>query len=277
MELTIEKVKEDHPYNMANDLSKPDTPNSTLLRGLAILNTVANSSRPLSITDLVNELGLAKPTVHRIASQLEDENYLQRNPSDKRFVVGFKLKEFSTNILSNNSIGAPRRAILEALSNEIGETCNCTMLDGYQTVYFDRVECNWPIKINLHPGSRLPLHATASGKLFLAFMKTADRNRIIDAAPLLASTKHTITSGEKLKDQLKNIKKQGIAFDNEEFIDGMIAIAVPVFDNKNRICFTVAVHAPTTRQSMESLSEYIPSLHRAADALAESYCTNNTE
>jgi len=262
---------------MAQDQSNSDTPNSTLLRGLAIMNAVATSSRPLSIADLVSELGLAKPTVHRIASQLEEENYLQRNPNDKRFVIGNKLREFSTNILSNSSIGAPRRAILEALSNEIGETCNCTMLDGYHTVYFDRVECNWPIKINLHPGSRLPLHATASGKLFLAYMRKGDRNRIIDAAPLVASTKHTITSDEHLKTQLKSIKKQGIAFDNEEFIDGMIAIAVPVFDSKHRICFTLAVHAPTTRQTIESLSEYIPSLHRAADALAKIYCSNNAE
>lgn len=262
---------------MPKDLSNSESPNSTLLRGLAIMNSVANSPRPLSIADLVNELGLAKPTVHRIASQLEAENYLQRNPSDKRFVIGNKLKEFSTNILSNSTLGAPRRAILEALSNEIGETCNCTMLDGNRTVYFDRVECNWPIKINLHPGSRLPLHATASGKLFLAYMKKSDRNRILDAAPLSACTEDTITSSEELKTQLTSIKKQGIAFDHEEFIDGMIAIAVPVFDNKNRICFTVAVHAPTTRQTIESLSEYIPSLHHAADALAESYCTNNAD
>ncbi len=262
---------------MAKDSSSSDTPNSTLLRGLAIMNAVANASRPLSISDIVDELGLAKPTVHRIASQLEEENYLQRNPNDKRFVVGSKLMEFSTSILSNNSVGAPRRAILEALSNEIGETCNCTMLDGYHTVYFDRVECNWPIKINLHPGSKLPLHATASGKLFLAYMKKGDRDRILDAAELTASTEHTFTSADELKEHLKLVKTKGIAFDNEEFIDGMIAIAVPVFDSKNRVCFTVAVHAPTTRQSMASLSEYIPSLQHAADALAESYCSENND
>jgi len=261
---------------MAQNSSSSDTPNSSLLRGLAIMNAVANASRPLSIADLVDELGLAKPTVHRIASQLEEENFLQRNPNDKRFVVGSKLMEFSTSILSNNSVGAPRRAILEALSNEIGETCNCTMLDGYHTVYFDRVECNWPIKINLHPGSKLPLHATASGKLFLAYMKKSDRDRILDAAELNASTEHTYTSVDDLKEHLKMVKSKGIAFDNEEFIDGMIAIAVPVFNSKNRVCFTVAVHAPTTRQSIESLSEYIPSLQHAADALAESYCSENS-
>ena len=256
---------------------KPEAPNSTLLRGLAIMNAVANSSRPLSISDLVNELGLAKPTVHRIASQLEEESYLQRNPSDKRFVIGSKLKEFSTNILSNTTIGAPRRAILEALSNRIGETCNCTMLDGNRTVYFDRVECNWPIKINLHPGSRLPLHATASGKLFLAFMKKADRKRLLNATNLEACTEHTMISADDLEIELKKVKKLKLAFDTEEFIDGMIAIAVPVFDNNNRICFTVAVHAPTTRQSIQSLSEFIPYLQQAADALAESYCTLNVD
>ena len=108
-------------------------------------------------------------------------------------------------------------------------------------------------------------------------MKKSDRNRILNAAELKASTEHTMTSVDELINHLKSVKQKGIAFDKEEFIDGMIAIAVPVFDSKNRICFTVAVHAPTTRQSIESLSEYIPSLHHAADALAESYCSNDPD
>lgn len=254
-----------------------EAPSSTLLRGLSIMNAVATSPRPLSIADLVNELGLAKPTVHRIASQLEAEDYLQRNPADKRFIIGNKLKFFSLNILSNTSVGAPRHAILEALSNEIGETCNCTMRDGNSTVYFDRVECNWPIKINLHPGSRLPLHATASGKLFLAHMKSADRKRLLNAAPLSQNTEYTCTDPEVLEKELKKIRSEGIAYDTQEFIDGMVAIAVPIFDKQNRICFTVAVHAPTTRKTLDDLKEYIPALKNAAEALAFSYCNPEEE
>ena len=254
-------------------MTKSDSTNSALLRGMSIMQKVADAPRGISIAELVELTSLAKPTVHRITLQLETEGYLQRSPIDKRFVIGNKLKEFSLTILSNASVGAPRHAILEALSEEIGETCNCTMLDGNHTVYFDRVECNWPIKINLHPGSRLPIHATASGKLFLAHMKPRERKRLLEAAPLSRNTERTVVSPELIEEELKKIKKEGVGYDNEEFLTGMVAIAVPVFDKSNRVCFTVAVHAPTTRKRLDDLRQYIPSLRKAAAALASSYCT----
>lgn len=263
--------------NMADFESKNSPTNSTLLRGLSILQAVSGSSRPLSISDLVNELELAKPTVHRIATQLEANGYLQRDPIDKRFIVGSELQNFSLKVISNASIGAPRHAILEALSEEVEETCNCTMMDGNHIVYFDRVECNWPIKINLRPGSRLPLHATASGKLFLAYMKPRERKRLLNAAPLSRNTERTIVSPELLDVELKKIKAEGIAYDNEELLKGMVAIALPVFNSENKICFTVAIHAPTTRQSFTDLKLFIPALRRAAMALSSSYCESKLD
>lgn len=245
--------------------------NSTLFRGISIMQLVADSIRGLSIAEIVELTGLAKPTVHRIAIQLEEEGYLQRGP-DKRFAIGHKLKHFSLSILSNAAVGAPRHAILEALAEEIGETCNCTMLDGNHTVYFDRVECNWPIKIDLHLGSKLPLHATASGKLFLAYMRPKERSRLLNAATLSKNTESTVVSPELLEPELKKIKKEGVSFDNEELLTGMVAIAVPVFDQANRICFTVAVHAPTTRRSLDDLRAFVPALQKAATALASYYC-----
>lgn len=253
-------------------MSKPDGTNSALLRGMLVMQQVADAPRGISIAGLVEATGLPKPTIHRIAVQLEAEGYLQRSPVDKRFVIGKKLQEFSLSILSNASVGAPRHAILEALSEEIGETCNCTMLDGSHTVYFDRVECNWPIKINLRPGSRLPLHATASGKLFLAHMNKRERRRLLEAAPLSRCTERTVVSPDLIEEELKKIKKEGVGYDNEEFLSGMVAIAVPVFDKSNRVCFTVAAHAPTTRMQLDDLRQYIPSLRKAAIALASSYC-----
>ena len=245
--------------------------NSTLFRGMKIMQQVAEAHRGLSITDLVGLIELPKPTVHRIATQLEEEGFLLRGP-DKRFVVGSALKTFALDVQANQSVGAPRHAILERLSQEVGETCNCTMLDGHRTVYFDRVEYNWPIKIDLHLGSRLPLHATASGKLFLAYMKPSERKRLLKAAPLTKNTEHTITSIDELEEQLKLIRKEGIGFDNEELLAGMAAISAPVFNLKKRICFTVAVHAPTSRKSLDDLREFIPALRRAAESLSASYC-----
>ena len=244
----------------------------TILRGLIVLEKVVQALRPISATDLIAELGLPKPTVNRILQQLEEEGLLQREPMHRRYLPGPRARDMALNLISNRARGAPRHAILRALSEEVGETCNCTMLDGDHTVYFDRVEANWPFRIQLPVGSQLPLHCTASGKLFLAHMPAAQRRRLIGAAPLKRFTDRTITDPDLLMQELQRIEKDGVGIDNEEFMAGMAAVAVPVFNAANRICFTIAVHAPTVRKPLEALRQYVPSLRQAAAAMAASYC-----
>ena len=237
-----------------------------------MLEQVAQAQRPISATEIIEKLGLPKPTVNRILSQLEEQGYLQREPVKKRYVPGPRAKQIVLSVMSNEDLGAPRHSILQALSDEIGETCNCTILDGDRTVYFDRVETNWPYRIQLPVGTRLPLHCTASGKLFLAYMSSRQRQRLIKAAPLQRNTAQTITDPEILVKALKKIRKEGVGIDNEELMDGMVAISVPVFNDKNEICFTVAVHAPSIRKPLEVLRGYLPALRKAAATMTETYC-----
>ena len=161
---------------------KNNTP--TILRGLAILEQVVSAKRPVSASEVTEAIDLPKPTVNRILQQLEEEGLVQREPANRRYMPGQRARDLALDIISNQAESAPRHAILKALSEEVGETCNCTMLDGDHTVYFDRVEANWPMRIQLPVGSHLPLHCTASGKLYLAHMKSRQRRRLLSAAPL---------------------------------------------------------------------------------------------
>jgi IclR family acetate operon transcriptional repressor len=246
----------------------------TILRGLALLEHVAQARRPIQATEIIESLGLPKPTVHRILSQLEEEGYLQREPVKKRYLPGPRARELVLSGMSNDALGAPRHSILQALSDEIEETCNCTMLDGDKTVYFDRVEANWPLRIQLPVGSRLPLHCTASGKLFLAHMKPRLRQRLITAAPLKRYTNRSITDPDLLLAEIKKIKSDGVGVDDEELMDGMVALAVPIFNASNEICFTLAVHAPKIRKSLDELRQYLPSLRNAAASMTTTYCAD---
>ena len=255
---------------------KVSTNSSGLLRGLIILQKIAGASRAINVADLVEELDIPKPTLHRIASQLEEAGFLQYEPNNKRLTIGPNLRDFAFDVITNRSVAVPRHRILKSLSEEIDETCNCTMLDGDHTVYFDRVESDWPYRIDLKIGSQLPLHCTASGKLFLAFMPAKQRTKLISAAPLKRYTERSITDIAYLEEELKRIKSEGIGVDNEEFVPGMVALAVPVFNSANQICFTVAVHAPSIRKSLGVLRQYIPSLKRAAATMASFYCDEET-
>ncbi len=250
---------------------------SPFLRGFAILEYIVESNRPVAIADLIGDRGLPKATAHRLTRQLEAEGFLQREPIRNRFIAGPRLHDFALAVLANRVLGAPRHAILQSLSEELGETCNCTMIDGSHIVYFDRAQTNWPYRIDLPVGTHLPLHCTASGKLFLANMTKTRREQLIYHSPLKRETDRTITDPNLLEEELEKIAASGVGVDNEELMPGMVALSVPVMDDSNRMCFTVAVHAPTIRKSLHELRQYLPALRRAAAALSATYFSDNHE
>ena len=256
-------------------MAKDGGTQSTLIRGFLIVEKIVQADRPISSAYLAEELDLPKATVHRIAQQLEEEGLLQREPGGKRFTGGKRLRELAMTTLSNAVIGAPRRAILEALSQEVGETCNLTMLDGSEIVYLDRIETNWPYRIHLPVGSHLPLHCTATGKLFLANMRPAARRRLIDSLSLSRHTDLTITNAEQLEQQLDKIANEGVGYDTGEYLEGMIAIAVPVIGEDGQMCFAIAIHAPSARKSIDELRQYLPIMRRAAARMAALECSTS--
>ncbi len=242
-----------------------------------IVEKIVQADRPISSAFLAEELDLPKATVHRIAQQLEEEGLLQREPGGKRFTGGKRLRHLAMSTLSNSVLSAHRTAILRALSREVGETCNLTVLDGNEIVYLDRVETNWPYRIHLPIGSHLPLHCTATGKLFLANMKPAVRRRLIKSLTLTRHTDLTITAPDVLEQQLCRIAEDGVGYDTGEYLDGLVSLSVPVIGADNLMCFAIAIHAPSVRKSLSELRQYLPSLRHAAARMSASECNDREE
>ena len=242
-----------------------DTPPGARL--LSILEAVARCEGPVASADLVPRVGLPKATVHRLCRVLENLGYLQREAGSKRFVIGYRQQQVALNSLINAGDRGARHAILEALAHEVGETVNVTILQGNWVVYIDRVESRWPLRIHLQPGSRVPLHCGASGMLFLSLMPAAQRRRLLTAAPLQCYTENTITDPDLIEVRLKEIRRTRIGIEVEEFMRGLIGLAVPVYDSRRRICATVSMHAPTARFTVEQVLALAPVVQRSADRL----------
>ena len=136
--------------------------------------------------------------------------------------------------------------------------------------YIDRVETDWAFRIQLPIGTNVPFHCTASGKCFLASLAPKKRKAMIDAMDLKAHTRRTHVRQETLLAELKQVSKQGYALDQEEFMDGMVAIAVPVKDNHGRFSAALAFHGPTQRISIENALARKDILTEAAKQLADS-------
>jgi DNA-binding IclR family transcriptional regulator len=241
---------------------------SAAARAVAILETVSRSNKPVSAVELGSRLSLPKATVHRQMLLLEEINFLQREPGTKRFIAGERLVQMSLETLINAPKRAERHAVLEALVEEVQETCNVTMLVGNEIVYIDRVECHWPLRTHFQIGSRVPIHCGASGKLFLSLMPAAKRRRLLRPAALKRYTEKTVLDPDIIEGELKRIRSTKVGIDVEEFVHGLIGLAVPVFDRRGRMCATVSMHAPTLRVTVERALDFVPALRRAAAAVS---------
>jgi DNA-binding IclR family transcriptional regulator len=243
-----------------------DTPT---LRLFALLEVIASKDQLFSLQALVEATGLPKPTLHRMLQQLASADLLQREGDGRHYSTGVRLRRLAENLLMNDSHHGARHAVLRHLVEEIGESCNITTLSGSEVVYLDRVETAAPLRFYLHPGSRVPVHCSASGKIFLAQMTPAQRDRLLAHALLERFTPNTLTDLGKLERELKRVRREGFAMDDEEFLPGLLCLAVlvPAAGRPSNLC--VAVQAPIMRLTPAKARALLPALQRAADALGE--------
>jgi len=243
-----------------------DTPT---MRLFGLLEVMAAKDQRYSLQGLVEETGLPKPTLHRMLQQLEGAGLLQREGDGRHYGIGTRLRRLSENLLFNDSLHGARHTVLRQLVEEIGESCNLTSLSGSEVVYLDRVETAAPLRFYLHPGSRVPVHCSASGKIFLSQMSAAQRRRLLSNAPLETYTAKTLTDPAALEKEVQRVRKDGFAIDNEEFLPGLLCIAalVPSGDEApSNLC--IAVQAPIMRLDTAKAKTLLPALQRAALALS---------
>ncbi len=241
------------------------------LRLFGLLEVVASSYRPFTLQSMVEATGMPKPTVHRMLQQLEGAELLQRQGDGRHYTAGVRLRRLAEQLLVNDTHHGARHAVLRSLVDEIGESCNITALSGDEVVYLDRVETPEPLRFHLRPGSRVPCHATASGKILLAQMGATQRRQLLGHAPLRRCTANTITDLGHLEEELARVRRDGFAMDNEEFLPGLICVAVPVPSpgRAGRSALCIAAQAPVVRLPTDRAPDLLPALRRAARAVGD--------
>lgn len=238
---------------------------------LSLLELVAARDHPVALAELAALADAPRPTVHRWLASLTGAGLVQRAPDGRRFELAQRASQLAFSILANLPGGALRHDVLTRVAQDVGESCNLTVLHGLHVTYIDRVEAQWPLRISFQRGSKVPVHCSASGKLFLAMMPPARRDALLDSCPLDRFTDNTFGDRDALVQNLKVIRKQRYALDQEEYLLGLVCLAVPVFSKRGaaRACVAaLAIQAPVARLNSESILEKLPRLQAAAQALA---------
>lgn len=239
------------------------------LRLFSLLELIASKDQLFTLQGLVETTGMAKPTLHRMLQQLEGAGLLIRENNGRYYRIGARLRRMAENLLLNDSHHGARHAVLRDLVEELGESCNLTTLSGNEIVYLDRVETPEPLRFTLQPGSRVPAHCSASGKMIMSQLAPAQRRRLLEAAPLKRFTPSTVTDVDSVEEELKQVRRDGYALDAEEFLPGLVCAAVLVPSTAGASNLAIAVQAPVMRLTPDKALRLLPALRRAAEAIGE--------
>lgn len=236
---------------------------SSITRVLEIIEAISVAERPLVPADLAQMLDIPKPSVHRLLQQLEADGFIETGLRGT-LLPGNRMQKIAIGVLYSGRFKAERQAILANLAEKVGETCGIAIPDGTQMCYYDRAQTNWPLQIHLPVGTSTPLWCTASGKLYLSTLSRDKRRRICDKLALEKLTRNTLDDQASLNKAIDSIVNSGIGVDDQEFIEGMVAVAVPICSREGKLFACLFSHAPVMRKSLQDLLIYTPLLQQAA-------------
>lgn len=241
----------------------------TNMRTLLLLEALGSSDKAMTPTELNARIGLPKQTVHRLCATLEAEGFLVRDGDGKKFRAARRARLLASGLLHAGWANIARHQVLSEVAAITGETVNYVVPEEAGMRYLDRVDTDWSFRIQLPVGTNVPFHCTASGKVFMASLAPKARLAFVNTLNLSKHTDTTLTSTEDLMAELKKIAKQGFAEDNGEFLDEMVAVAVPVRDFAGRYVSSLAVLGPAQRMNLHQSRDMLPTLQEAADKLRD--------
>lgn len=197
-------------------------------KAFRILHLLADSSTGLSLSEIAKRLKIGKSTVHGITSALEELGVLVRDPFHKKFGLGYTLLELSRKSYKKLELRDIARPFMEKLMERVGETVFLGIMNGDHITILEVVESNREMKITSPPGTRLPLLAAATGKVFLSLLEERKAKEIIQKMGLKRYTPKSITDPRRFLREVEETKRRGYAIDDEEYMNGVRAISAPL-------------------------------------------------
>lgn len=246
-------------------------------KAFLILETVAAQSRPVAISEILRATGLTKPSAHRIVNMLCEMGFIERDPTGFGVIIGYKMVDLGERAMTSSAQRNVRRALLEELSSHVGETCNYGILSGARVMYLERVEAKWPLGLRFAAGSKVPAHCTAIGKLLLSQLPQDELLSIIKSISLNRYTSRTLTNPVQLQKSLMDIRESQVGIDDQEFMDGVVCVAVPVTLDSGRNLGAIAISAPEARMTLEKALTYVPIMRDIASRFANTYAPDKND
>lgn len=236
-------------------------------RIFGILEVIASNSGGVGVSGIAEAVGLPKSTTSRILNALEARQVVTR-ASDHGFDIGPFLIRLASQQPFTYSLSALARPLLQRLAQETGEAAAICLPDGFQVYYLDHVQSRHAVQVRDWRGEHIPMHTSSAGKIFLAHSEPTLVEEFLKR-PLISYTTQTITSPERWRAELSQIRQLGYAMTNEEFAEGVFGLAVPVKNSAGDVLAALNLYGPTFRfQPAARREQMLKSLRSQAEELA---------
>jgi len=240
----------------------------TLLKGLAVLETLIANGQPSGVSDLALQLRLSKSNTHRLLNTLLVAGFVTTDNS--RYSASLKTWELGVRIMDNYDVRSIARPVMERIAKSTSESVRLAILDAtrIESVIIDAIDSSHVVRTFTELATRLPAHCTSSGKALLAFQEKS----VIDASvkKLKAHTRWTITDAEKFVKHLEKVRKDGYATNLREYDEHVRSVGAPIFTPDGSVIASISIAAPAERITATELNEFARMLCAGAQKISAS-------
>lgn len=236
----------------------------SLIKSITVLELISKKEK-MSIKEIDEETKFGKSTIFRILTTLKELNYVDQDIKDSKYFATMKIIELGKNISNQLPIKDISRKYLEKLFNECKETVNLGIVVGCNVIYLDKITTNEPLRIELEIERKVPIYCSALGKSILAFNNSIQ----FDDLEYEKFTSKTITNKEDLENELAEVRLKGYAFDNEEYIEHLVCMAVPILNRYKKAIASISIAIPSIRLNKQKKDKFIKELKSCSRQIEE--------
>jgi len=241
---------------------------SVLARGLILLDSLADSGEA-GVAELSRRVRIDPSQVHRALRVLQQSEYVEQDPRTKKYRLASRVVELASSYLRRVDIRTEARPILLHLQDLTTHTAHLAILSRHYSVIIDQERGPSANSLDIVMGDMAPLHATALGKVLLAYLDASTLGQILTGLEYAPLTTHTVQSEADLRAQLAEIRTQGYATDQEEAYRGVCCVAAPVCNWTGKVIAALSVSGPSWAIEQEHLPALIQQVLAASNTLSQ--------
>jgi len=248
--------------------AKASAGSQSLERGLDVLEVVEAEGSEIGVREIARRLALSPTIVQRMVTSLAKRGYVDRDSETARYRLGYRALALGAHSGSGSDYIVSARRELERLGRDHSLNGFVAVLHGGRAVYLLAVQAEAPLAIKVAPGSEMPLHSTAAGKVLLAAGSDTEARKLLGAGKLAAITPHTVTDPAAVIAGLAKVRKQGFATVSEENIRGVLSVGAPIRDRDGKVLAALSVAFPKYLDSAVTLQSITPLVVAAAHRIS---------